>query len=276
MFWCWKGTLYHCIWKGVPFFNSSRSLQRPESGKIKMLNRSHNSVVVIFTIHVDRQQKMKQGPSLAIGRLFFYREGFWGERVAAYWEIGTWKKYMRLVHSFCGEGNPRSQQILMVLACSSCFAAWPFAELLDEGCSFNDFVCMLCSALRGKIVRKNPKHTVAWDGQMKADIASAVGRLTEQPRAVQKHARLLVTMQKRIVGQRPAVGACCTMLNTLNTQTSHSQICSLWSSNSYEQYSPSVFSLNSCDGKIVSQDIGVSELDFAECSVVLWSSWQFM
>ena len=59
----------------MPFSNSSRSFQRPESGEIKMLNRSH-SVVVILTIHVDKQQKMKQGPSLAIGRLFFYREGF--------------------------------------------------------------------------------------------------------------------------------------------------------------------------------------------------------
>ena len=70
---------------------------------------------------------------------------------------------------------------------------------------------------------------------MKADIASFVGRLTKQPRALQKHARLLVTMQKRIVGQRPAVGTCCTMLNTLSTQTSHAQRlkqqrCSLWSS----------------------------------------------
>ena len=185
---------------------------------------------------------------------------------------------MRLVHSLkATQGASKSSWFF---ACSSCFAAWPFAELLDEGCSFNDLVCMLCSALRGKIVRKNPKHTVAWDGQMKADIASFVGRLTKQPRAVQKHARLLVTMQKRIVGQRPAVGTCCTMLNTLNTlntQTSHAQLlkqqmCSLWSSNSYEQYSPSDFSLKSCDGKIVSQDIGVSELDVAECSVVFWSS----
>ena len=73
---------------------------------------------------------------------------------------------------------------------------------------------------------------------MKADIASVVSLLTKQPRAVRKHARLLVTMQKRIVGRRPAVGTCCTMLNTVNTlstQTSHAQrlkqqMCSLWSS----------------------------------------------
>ena len=66
-------------------------------------------------------------------------------------------------------------------------------------------------------------------------IASVLSLLTQQPRALQKHARLLVTMQKGIVGQRPAVGTRCTMLNTLNTQTSHKQqlkqqICSLWSS----------------------------------------------
>ena len=58
----------------MPISNSSRSLQRPESGKIKMLNRPR-SVVVILTIRVDKQQKMKQGPSLAIGRLILYRQG---------------------------------------------------------------------------------------------------------------------------------------------------------------------------------------------------------
>ena len=67
---------------------------------------------------------------------------------------------------------------------------------------------------------------------MKADIASVVGLLTQQPRPLQKHARLLVTMPKRILGRRSAVGTRCTMLNT---QTSHAQqlkwqICSLWSS----------------------------------------------
>ena len=70
---------------------------------------------------------------------------------------------------------------------------------------------------------------------MKADIASAVSLPTQQPSALRKHARLLVTMQKRIVGQRPAVGTRCTMLNTLSTQTSHAQrlkrqMCSLSSS----------------------------------------------
>ena len=123
---------------------------------------------------------------------------------------------------------------------------------------------------------------------MKADIASVVSLLTQQPRALQKHARLLVTMQKGIVGQRPAVGTRCTMLNTLNTQTSHAQqlkqqICSLWSSILMSKSLPvySDFSLKSCDGKSVAQDIGadselVNHVDIAECSVVLWSSSQFM
>ena len=94
---------------------------------------------------------------------------------------------------------------------------------------------------------------------MKADIASAVGRLTKQPRA--------------LLGQRPAVGTRCTMLNTLNAQTSPSPANLFFVVfYSYDQESTcSDFSL-SCDGKSVSQDIGVSELDVAECSVVLWSS----
>ena len=43
---------------------------------------------------------------------------------------------------------------------------------------------------------------------------------TQQPRALPKDARLLVTMHKRILRQRLAVGMRCTMLNT---QTSHVQ-----------------------------------------------------
>ena len=61
------------------------------------------------------------------------------------------------------KATQRASKSSWFLACSSCFLVWPFAELLDEGCSFSDLVCMLCRALRGGIVRKNPKHTVAWD-----------------------------------------------------------------------------------------------------------------
>ena len=59
----------------MPFSNRFRSLQRPEFGKMKLLNRS-KSVVGILTIHADKQQKMKQGTFLAIGPLILYREGF--------------------------------------------------------------------------------------------------------------------------------------------------------------------------------------------------------
>ena len=61
------------------------------------------------------------------------------------------------------KATERASKSSCFLACSSCFPVWPFAELLDEGCSFSDFVCMLCSAWRGRSPRKNPKHTVAWD-----------------------------------------------------------------------------------------------------------------
>ena len=64
---------------------------------------------------------------------------------------------------------------------------------------------------------------------MKADIASVVRLLTQQPRVLQKHPRLLVTIRKRIL-QIPAVGTRGAMQIT---QTSHAQrpqrqVCSLW------------------------------------------------
>ena len=61
------------------------------------------------------------------------------------------------------KATQRASKSSWFLACSSCFPVWPFAELLDKGCSFSDFVCMLCSALQGASVRKNPKHAVARD-----------------------------------------------------------------------------------------------------------------
>ena len=88
------------------------------------------------------------------------------------------------------------------------------------------------SVARGKCQKELQAYGRLGQGQMKADIASVVSLLMQQPRALQKHARLLVRMQKRILGQSPAVGTGCTMLNT---QTSHAQqfkrqIYSLWSS----------------------------------------------
>ena len=64
----------------MPVSNSSRSLQRPESGKIKLLNHSP-SVVVILTFHVNQQQKMKEMSFLAVGRSILYREGKDSEEV---------------------------------------------------------------------------------------------------------------------------------------------------------------------------------------------------
>ena len=59
------------------------------------------------------------------------------------------------------KATQRASKSSCFLACSSCFPVSPFAELLEEGCSSSDFVCMLCSVLRRGSVRKNPKHTVA-------------------------------------------------------------------------------------------------------------------
>ena len=148
----------------MPFSDSSRSLQRPESGKIKLLNRSH-SVVVILTFHVDQQQKMKQATFLAVGRSILYREGFLrrtGHSMLRDWNMDKVNEVGWCIASAL-KATQRASKSSWFLACSSCFPVWPFAELLDEGCSFSDLVCMLCSALRRGIVRKNPKHTVAWD-----------------------------------------------------------------------------------------------------------------
>ena len=57
---------------------------------------------------------------------------------------------------------------------SSWFLVWPFAEVLDEGCSFSDLVCMLRSALRGGSVRKIPKHTAAVDRGRQKQILPAL------------------------------------------------------------------------------------------------------
>ena len=180
---------------------------------------------------------MKQGPFLAIGRLISFTDKGLEENESQHTE--------RLEHGQSTWGwciasalkaTKRASKSSWFPSCSSCFRVWPFVELLDEGCSFSDLVCMLCSALGGGIVRKNLEHTVAWDkGRWQQILPALWAFLAQQPRALQKPARLLATMQKRILGQRPAVGTRCTMLNTLNTQTSHAQrlkqqICSLWSS----------------------------------------------
>ena len=144
---------------------------------------------------------------------------------------------MRLVHSFCVEGYQKSQQILMVPCMFIMLRVYGllWSCLMRVGASV--IWCACCSVpLRAKNCQKESQaYCSLGKGQMKADIASAVSLLAQQPRALQKYARLLVTMPKRIVGQHHAVGTCCAMLNTLNTQTSHAQrfkqqMCSLWSS----------------------------------------------
>ena len=134
------------------------------AGKIKLLNCSHN-VVVILTFQVDQQQKMKQATFLAVGRSILYREGFLrrtGHSMLRDWNMDKVNEVGWCIASTL-KATQRASKSSWFLACSSCFPVWPFAELLDEGCSFSDLVCMLCSVLRRGIVRKNPKHTVAWD-----------------------------------------------------------------------------------------------------------------
>ena len=111
------------------------------------------------------------------------------------------------------------------LPCSSCFLVWPFAELLDEPCVH----AVQCVA-RGKCQKESEAYCSSGQGQMKADIAGVVSLLTQQPRALQDHVRLLVTMQKKILGHRPAIGTRCTILNnqTSDEQQLKRQICSLW------------------------------------------------
>ena len=209
----------------MPFSNSSRSLQRPESGKIKLLNRSH-SVVVILRIPI------RQAAEASAFSCHWSLDSFSTRFLRRMDHIMLRNWNMDKVHepSWCIasalKATQRASKSSWFRACSSCFLVWHFAEVLDEGCSFSDFVCLLCSALRGGSVRK------LGQGQTKSDIASVVSLLMQQPRALQKHARLLGTMRKRILGQSPAVGTGCTMLNT---ETSHAQqlkrqIYSLWSS----------------------------------------------
>ena len=87
-------------------------------------------------------------------------------------------------------------------------------------------------AARGNCQKESQAYWSLGQEQVKADIPSVVSLLTKQPRTLQKHARLRVTMRKIIFQQRPAVGTHCTMLHT---ETSHArrpkrQICSLRSS----------------------------------------------
>ena len=88
---------------------------------------------------------------------------------------------------------------------------------------------------RGKCEKEFQAYSSFGHGQMKADIAGVVSLLTQQPRALQKHPRLLVTNRKRILRQSPAVGTRGAMLNT---QTSHVQQLKLQICSFRDQFTP--------------------------------------
>ena len=119
---------------------------------------------------------------------------------------------------------------------------------------------MQCVA-KGKCQKESQAYSSLGQGKMNAGIAGVLSLLTQQPRALEKHARLLVTMRKRILGQSPAVGTRGTMLITQRSdaQRPQRQICSLWYSILISESLPLVTLVSlSCDGKSVAQDIGAS------------------
>ena len=121
------------------------------------------------------------------------------------------------------------------LALRSCFGMVPTANLFQLRSSFRsaakdearDFSChWSLDSLPTRFLRRTG-HGMLRDWNMDTSVVSL---LTQQPRALQKHPRLLVTIRKRILGQIPAVGTRGAMQIT---QTSHAQrpqrqICSLW------------------------------------------------
>ena len=73
----------------------------------------------------------------------------------------------------------------------------------------------------GNCQKESQAYSSLGQGQMKADIASAVSLLTQQPRALQKHARLLVTMQKIFLPRRFLRRTGSTMLRDWNMDKVH-------------------------------------------------------
>ena len=222
---------------------------------------------------------MKQGTTfLASARLILYREGFWGEPVTACWEIGTWTKYMRLVHSFCVEGYQKSQQILMVPSMFLMLPHMAFRGALLRVWQLQWFGVNAVQCVgRGNCQKESRAHCSLRQGQMKAYITSVVSLLTQQPRALQEAHKTSCHFAKE--NRRTASGCWHTLHHAEYSEYSNKSCARTQTANvlfvvfySYEQESPcSDFSLKSCDGKSVSQDIGsVSELvdhiDVAECS----------
>ena len=85
-----------------------------------------------------------------------------GHRTLRDWNMDKVHEFGRCIASVL-KATERGSTSSWFLACSSFLLVWPFAELCYVPASCSDLACMLCSALRGGIVRKNPKHTVAWD-----------------------------------------------------------------------------------------------------------------
>ena len=114
---------------------------------------------------------------------------------------------------------------LMLPCMAFCGAAWWGLQL--------QWLCACCAVrcvARGKCQKESQAYSSLGHGKMKADIAGVVSLLMQQPRAVQKHPRLLVTLRKRILGQSPAVGTRGAMqiAQTSHAQRLQQQICSLW------------------------------------------------
>ena len=146
--------------------------------------------------------------------------------------------------------------MFLMLPCKSfCGAAWQGLQL--------QWFCVhavQCVA-REKRQKESQAYSSLGHGKMKAEIAGVLSLLTQQPRALHKHARLLVTMRKRILGQSPAVGTRCAMLITprSDAQRPQRQICSLWYSILISESLPLVTLVSlSCDGKSAAQYIGTS------------------
>ena len=125
---------------------------------------------------------------------------------------------------------------LMLPCMASCGAAWRGLQL-----QWSCVHAVQCVA-REKRQKESQAYCSLGHGQMKAEIASIVSLLTQQPRALQKHPRLLVTMRKRILGQSPAAGTRCAMLITQRSdaQRPQRQICSLWYSSLISESLPLV------------------------------------
>ena len=170
------------------------------------------------------------------------------------------------------KATQRASKSSWFLACSPFFLVCPFAELVDEGCSFSDLVCMLCRALRGGSVRKNPKHTVAWDRGRRKQILPAESCCWHTLLSTEA-CKTSCHDAKENLRTEP-----CCWCRLHHAEYSNESWAKTKTANlffvvfySYQRESPSRDSLKSCDGKSVAQDIGIvsklaDHIGVAECS----------